>query len=686
MENIDENKRIKYIWQDKKYTRDTINSINHTNINNNINITNYYPSPSQNFCNKGTFTFINDNATLQNAVNYKITTTTHKSKNNKDISPTPSSGEKKYHQCQSPYMKKILPSSKREKSEEANRIINIYKSSPSTKYFNSIKKKPLKSDFYKENNNRKNVTQNINNNNKQNIRDNYYLDLSSDDINNKFSTNRNYYNYYYSNNNTNNNNNNKSEILKIKNNCSKLRNKPPLTVNKSMISNESNGKESLINILQKPMQIKVKNKEPLFKVTSLEKNNLIAYNFNSPKMFKSQKNLNIRRKKDISVEKKLSQYIILIQSVIRGYLLRVKLSQYLFLYERIKKAVYIIKFKLFQKVKYILYFKLKNYINKKFSKYRNYWCLTPSNHISFELKTRNNKIISNDSFNLKQIRNNNNQDINIDKNKNQSKNNNEMAEIHKELNKKKIDYAVAQKKIKELISENKKIQNINNIIVRDNKQLALKIKNAENYRFKKLEIQNMHFYYISLSMKYDTKIKINNLLLKILFKKQMSLKTILYKYFYKFYINSKILCVNENNNKNTLIIENNNFIINKNIIEKNVNIINDNEINIQKRNKKLNMLIKKKNLSLYICRNILEKWMLRALIFKNKEFIREKKKKKKEKFKQRKARKMYGYYMEKNDKKNNDEENENSAESDDFEVEEKSSNKYGSNKKNNYYE
>ena len=103
-----------------------------------------------------------------------------------------------------------------------------------------------------------------------------------------------------------------------------------------MISNESNGKESLINILQKPIQIKVKNKEPLFKITSLEKNNLMAYNFNSSKMFKSQKNLNIRRRKDISVEKKLSQYIILIQSVIRGYLLRVKLSQYLFLYERIK--------------------------------------------------------------------------------------------------------------------------------------------------------------------------------------------------------------------------------------------------------------------------------------------------------------------------------------------------------------
>ena len=52
MDNLKENKSIKYIWRDKKFTRDGISSINHTNINNNINITNYYPSPtpSQKFC------------------------------------------------------------------------------------------------------------------------------------------------------------------------------------------------------------------------------------------------------------------------------------------------------------------------------------------------------------------------------------------------------------------------------------------------------------------------------------------------------------------------------------------------------------------------------------------------------------------------------------------------------------
>jgi hypothetical protein len=225
-----------------------------------------------------------------------------------------------------------------------------------------------------------------------------------------------------------------------------------------------------------------------------------------------------------------------------------------------------------------------------------------------------------------------------------------------------------------LALENKKVQNINNIIVRDNRQLALKLKNFENNRYNKLEIENNNFYYISSYNKIDIKniIKKSNLLLKILIKKEMSVRNVLYKYFYKYHINSKLLnIINEKNNKNTLIIENNNFIINNNILEKDSNIDNDKEKNIENRNKLLSKLIKRKNINLYMYRNIFEKWMLRSIIIKNKDFIKEKKKKKKEKFKQRKQRKLYGYYMEKNDKKNNDEDNDNSAESDDFDIEEK---------------
>ena len=73
--------------------------------------------------------------------------------------------------------------------------------------------------------------------------------------------------------------------------------------------------------------------------------------------------------------------------------------------------------------------------------------ITPINNISIEYQKYNN--IKNNNKMLKK---------------------NEINEIEKELNKKKIDYAVAEKKIKELMMENKKIKNINNIIVRDNKK------------------------------------------------------------------------------------------------------------------------------------------------------------------------------------------------------------------------
>ena len=77
-----------------------------------------------------------------------------------------------------------------------------------------------------------------------------------------------------------------------------------------------------------------------------------------------------------------------------------------------------------------------------------------------------------------------------------------------------------------------------------------------------------------------------------------------------------------------------------------------------------------------------EKWLLRSLVFKNKDLIAEKKKKKKEKFKQRKQKKLYGTFVEKNYKKINDDDNENSLDySDDFELEQKC-NKSNSSKKN----
>ena len=115
MENLKDNKSLKYIFQGKNYSREAISNINHTNINNNINITNYYPPPSQEYCNKEAYAFINENGSIQNVMSYPIKATTHKKDNIKDSSNTPTPFDKKYQHYQSPYMKKIPLSSKRQK-------------------------------------------------------------------------------------------------------------------------------------------------------------------------------------------------------------------------------------------------------------------------------------------------------------------------------------------------------------------------------------------------------------------------------------------------------------------------------------------------------------------------------------------------------------------------------------------
>ena len=681
MDNLKENK-IKYIWRDKKFARDGISSINHTNINNNINITNYYPSPSpsQEFCSQETYTFINENGSKQNLINYPLKFATHKSNNISDTSPLKNNIEKKYHQCQSPYMKKILPSTKRQKSEDGTRIINIYKNS----YLKSSVKKSIKNNFYKDDITLKN--ENLKSCNKMNVQNNYYLDLSSDDINNKFKSNRNY------------NHNtrlvyNNSDLNKIKFVNKKSQNIPNFNMNnKTMLSYDTKGKDSLVNIFKNPIHMPMTNKDPLYKVTTYEKNSPLAYNFNSPKYNKSQKNLGIKyNKKGNKMIKKLDEYILLIQSVVRGHLLRIKLAQYLALYDRIKNAISSINYLILERMRFILYFLFNYNINKTLSKYCVNSYLTPSSNISFEFKNlniKNNSIITNESLNI-----NNNiiyQDKSKERNKFQLKIN-EVSEIQKELNNKKIDLAVAEKKIKELSIENKKIQNINNIIVRDNKQLALKLKNFENSRYNRLEVRNKNFSYLnSINNKNninEIKLKINNLLKKIISKKAILTKAIMYKFFYKFYLKCKLF-QNQNqidkinkNKKTNLIIESNNFFINKKITKEKTTTNNDNDNNDnnntlvkdkEKRNQKLNLIIKRKDLNLYIYRNIFEKWLLRSLVFKNKDLIKEKKKKKKEKFKQRRQKKLYGTFVEKNDKKINDDDNENSMDySDDFELEQK---------------
>ena len=170
--------------------------------------------------------------------------------------------------------------------------------------------------------------------------------------------------------------------------------------------------------------------------------------------------------------------------------------------------------------------------------------------------------------------------------------------------------------------------------------------------------------------------KFNDILKKLIIKKEQYMKVLIYKYFYNYLLKCKIMNIQtlkKNKKTNYFIVKNNNFIINENFIQK--NSINNIEANNELKSKKLKKLIFKKNFNSYFYRNTFEKWLLRALVIKNKEFVKEKKKKKKEKFKQRKQRRLYsGYYNDKNDKKYNEEEFEYSNDSDYYEDEQQYNN------------
>jgi hypothetical protein len=98
-------------------------------------------------------------------------------------------------------------------------------------------------------------------------------------------------------------------------------------MNKSILSNESNEKESLFNLLEKPLQIAKVKKVPLYKIANYDKNNFMSLKLSSPKYIKSHKNLGIKNEKRSTATNKLIQQIILIQSVTKGYLIRIKWKQ-----------------------------------------------------------------------------------------------------------------------------------------------------------------------------------------------------------------------------------------------------------------------------------------------------------------------------------------------------------------------
>ena len=297
---------------------------------------------------------------------------------------------------------------------------------------------------------------------------------------------------------------------------------------------------------------------------------------------KIKKNENNKNKNNFRNFYRLSdkKKIILIQSVYRAYSLKLQLNKNLHLYAYFKEIFCLLQnIVLLRKKNYWRFFLYKlskgstvKLVNKKKSKKKS---ISKNNNNSKSLLNTSNKVklknkdiivfqkVLNDSFNIINDKNN---DLKV-KLDDMIKENNELK--NQIANNKNIE-----EKIKQLQIENKKNQNINAIIMKDNQQLARRLKNIQDNRNNQLVIQNQNPIELEKAhnMQSQSLSKLKNLYLKsLVFKTIMKNNNIIKSFFNKYKNNVK-----KNKNK-TYTIENSNIFINN---KKKINIQMTNNFNI----------------------------------------------------------------------------------------------------------
>ena len=144
-----------------------------------------------------------------------------------------------------------------------------------------------------------------------------------------------------------------------------------------------------------------------------------------------------------------------------------------------------------------------------------------------------------------------------------------MIKENKELKNKIYDNKNIEEKLKQLLVENKKNQNINAIIMKDNQQLAKKLKNIQDNKNYQLVIQNQSSLDLSqddIQIQSHSSVKLKKLYIKCLvLKKTLKNRSILEAYFKKYKNINNI----KNGKPDKTTIENNNIFINN---RKNINI------------------------------------------------------------------------------------------------------------------
>ena len=255
--------------------------------------------------------------------------------------------------------------------------------------------------------------------------------------------------------------------------------------------------------------INVKNK--------LKEKNTLATSIKSKKSNNNKKNY-IYKSVDITLQKrrnkekdyfkinnidksKKDSYIkaaILIQSVFRGYLVKIKLYNNVNLYVCCKRGIDTLEEILLQwKNEYWKIFK-NNITNKPLMKSSSF-----SIRAKYKYKLRNNKIREpkinlyhkeiGDSFNIidrDSIKSNIEKKLKLKLN--------DVIKENYELKNQLINHRNnSDNKLKSLIDENRKVQNINAIIMKDNRQLAKKLKDFQDYRNHRLFIENQFSFDLS---------------------------------------------------------------------------------------------------------------------------------------------------------------------------------------------
>ena len=408
-------------------------------------------------------------------------------------------------------------------------------------------------------------------------------------------------------------------------------------------------------------------------------NNKIKKKINTNLIYKNVKSVDaILNKKKLIKKHKKEMYIksvILIQSIFRAYLVKIKLYNNLKLYLSYKRSIEILQ-KIFLQRK-------KNFFLKKLKNIFSYKILNKIiSNTSLFYQKRNSYINLyhkelGDSFNIRGEKSTEKKlEIKL----------NELMKENKELKHHLCYNKNIKEKIEVLSQENKKIKSINNIILKDNKQLAKKLKDLKEYKKSKLVIQkDIEKMQIHENNENDEELynknKLRKILLNKIIEKKIKEKKIILKLKwekYKYIINNiknkegfnnklkKIYLINAINiidkyiktskrkiflvlYNNSIIKQANNIIIKeklKNVIlsqEKNrMNILYHSLFNIVKYNNKKNdnklkgkILGKIMNKYLLEVKAIykiyLEKWNLKSKLIGIKTAARDKKRKRKQK-------------------------------------------------------